>query len=551
MTAAPPLVLIAPLVAGIFSFVTNGKIITEYMERRKERDSAASATLAQNEANDAFSKTAFEAFLYLPLTAIFAVAALLVLSIITAVLWLAFDSAARASVTEDAAIRIAAVLFVTSILLTIAWPNEPHLELRLLPKRKRPWEAERIAARRVKAEKSQFVVDAEKCEHLARSVLDKLQTDPSWLFGTLLPEKGDPAALANEILFGVVCEQLQPNTFDPEWKRFSRIRSMAQYGTLDYILHPEQVRKRKGRDIAGEVKKIFAAYDLVVLTHLVDKLANVADRLRKSYGGDANALFRVVAPRGAMLVVLAVAAVVVWGMLGHPRAIHYVFNGAGYVLDAGLVVAVLAASVVLHVLLTWRSWVAFVLVRCRIWRVADCVNWRLTRFSSIRQKSGTRTAFLKFSSEYGLLTEDVDEQLFGESAHVRWALFNAGAIRTDGETFDAYDPDLTFYTQAALRLIAEHIDRALDDERAAWRAELPYLGAKEHKGQFLGINIADGAMFLIGREYCGQSSWKSPARDCPAITGGVCEVQSGTRFKFDEEAHEFKRDPRPEKATSA
>jgi hypothetical protein len=536
--------LASPLVSALVSLATGGRVIGTYHQRRKDRTAAADAVVALNDPG-AFSRRAFMAFLYGPLTLIFTLMLVLIVGIVATGVWLVFDDVARSSLSESTVIRSAMIVIVIALALLGAWGIEPYLQLRFLPMRFRRWEAERIAAKRVKADKDTFVVDPDQCEYLALGLLQKLQKNPEWLFGTLLPEDGDPATLPNEIMFGVLFEQLLPNVFDPEWQRFLLLRSASEYRTSRYLLHPEQIRVTSRDEVAGKLKEFFGKHKLIVTTHAMGYVATVAERLRERYGGDAARLLRIAAPRGASAVLFAVVSIALWAVMGRHGVMHLALAGNRYAIDSGVIVTTLAAAVLFHAVIAWRQWIAYILVRSRIWGAYDCIGWRLSEFPIFRFHPGARTAFLKFVSEYGLVHEDIDVRVFGDSTHVRLALLNAGAIRTDGETFGTSDPDLKFYTQSALRLIANHLDRLLREEpRVTWRRSLPYIGAQDGTGQFLGVNIADGAMFLTGKEYCGQSSWKHPVSDCPAAA--ICEVHQGTRFKLDNENLGFKRDPRPE-----
>jgi hypothetical protein len=56
-------------------------------------------------------------------------------------------------------------------------------------------------------------------------------------------------------------------------------------------------------------------------------------------------------------------------------------------------------------------------------------------------------------------------------------------------------------------------------------------------------NIVDGALFLIGYDYCSENACKKAGGNgCPLFQLDLCDSKEGDRFGYDRESQNFKKE---------
>jgi hypothetical protein len=186
-----------------------------------------------------------------------------------------------------------------------------------------------------------------------------------------------------------------------------------------------------------------------------------------------------------------------------------------------------------------RSWFQWLNLKLRLANRFEIVQDRLKAFEGFHVKT-VRLAFAKFAYEYGMLDIDPKELTLGNSAHLNLALLNTGALWTDATELSMDDSGLLYFSDAAMRKTAVYLeDKLLQEIKNGFFAQLGWKGAGDLVGEYYPYNTVDGALYLIGHQYCSKNACANENGGCPLFRFDLCDSKEEEGFTYDQESRHF------------
>jgi hypothetical protein len=432
---------------------------------------------------------------------------------------------------------------VIAILCALFLIFEPRISLRWARYWLKARQSERVLAARIKQDEGGVLkVTDDNCDQLAKAIADKLEASPDWLFGTLLDDRpSDPNTLANELFFGEMFEAMMFDKFGGDWKAFRPVQGQQLNNTP--ISSTSNLKRVSAADFTDKLQVFFETQGIRLTQPLREALRVNTARLQSDFESEALQILSFRKPRYWMLLLSSILVLAIACALIAVRHLGYLSATAESVEFWTKILALLGSSgFVLFALREadsrWWSWLR---IKLGLANRFEVVLERLKRFKVYDSRIAARRAFAKFAFEYGLLPIPPEDLKLNNASQITLVLLKTGVLWTDASSFSGEDEALSHFSDLAMRKIAGFLKTILEQRIAAGSQTFAELGLKSGAdliGEYDPYNIVDGALFLIGYDYC-RSNACAESHECPFRDTGLCDALKRMQFKYDRNSNQF------------